>query len=96
MKLSGIDCYIKIWKWLIFERSRPKVKVEVKQKVKFYLFLPAFISLFVCEQHNSKSYGSILMKLSGIDCYIKIWKWLIFERSRSKIKVEVKQKVKFT
>ena len=66
------------------------------------MFLPAFIclfaclSLFVCVQCNSKSYGSILMKFSGINCYIKIWKWFIFERSRSKVKVKIDQKVKFT
>ena len=67
------------------------------------MFLPAFICLlvclfflFVCVQHNSQSYGSILMKFSGINCYIKIWKWLIFERSRSKVKVKIDQKVKFT
>ena len=61
-----------------------------------YMFLPAFICLFVCVQHNSKSYGSILMKFSGINCYIKIWKWFIFERSSSKVKVKIDQKVKFT
>ena len=64
------------------------------------MFLPAFICLsvclFVCVQHNSKSYGSILMTFSGINCYIKIWKWFIFERSRSKVKVKIDQKVKFT
>ena len=62
------------------------------------MFLLAFICLFVClsVQHNSKSYGSILMKFSGINCYIKIWKWFIFERSRSKVKVKIDQKVKFT
>ena len=62
------------------------------------MFLPAFICLSVClcVQHNSKNYGSILMKFSGINCYIKIWKWLIFERSRSKVKVKIDQKVKFT
>ena len=36
------------------------------------------------------------MKFSGINCYIKIWKWYIFERSRSKVKVKIDQKVKFT
>ena len=72
-----------------------------------YMFLPGvylfvclsfclFVCLFVCVQHNSKSYGSILMKFSGISCYIKIWKWFIFERSRSKVKVKIDQKVKFT
>ena len=67
-----------------------------------YMFLPAFmfvclfVCLFVCVQHNSKSYGSILMKFSGINCYIKIWKWFIFERSRSEVKVKIDQKVKFT
>ena len=64
------------------------------------MFLPAFICLFVClfvcVQHNSKSYGSIWMKFSGINCYIKIWKRFIFERSRSKVKVKIDQKVKFT
>ena len=35
MKLSGINCYVKIWKGFIFERSRPKVKVKIEQKVKF-------------------------------------------------------------
>ena len=61
-----------------------------------YMFLPVFICLFVCVQHNSKLYVSILMKFSGINCYIKIWKWFIFERSRSKVKVKIDQKVKFT
>ena len=60
------------------------------------LFVSLFVLLFVCVQHNSKSYGSILMKFSGINCYIKIWKWFIFERSRSKVKVKINQKVKFT
>ena len=64
------------------------------------MFLPAFICLFVClfvcVQHNSKRYGSILMKFSGINCYNNIWKWFIFERSRSKVKVKIDQKVKFT
>ena len=65
-----------------------------------YLFVCLFVCLsfclFVCVQHNSKRYGSILMKFSGINCYIKIWKWFIFERSRSKVKVKIDQKVKFT
>ena len=55
-----------------------------------------FVCLFVCVQHNSKSYGYILMKFSGINCYIKIWNWYIFERSRSKVNVKIDQKVKFT
>ena len=46
------------------------VIIDLRQEV--YVF--AGIHLFVCEQHNAKSYGSILMKPSGIDCYIKIWK----------------------
>ena len=36
------------------------------------------------------------MKFAGINCYIKIWNWYIFERSRSKVKVKIDQKVKFT
>ena len=62
------------------------------------MFLPAFmfVCLFVCVQHNSKGYGSILMTFLGINCYIKIRKWFIFERSRSKVKVKIDQKVKFT
>ena len=60
-----------------------------------YLFVCLSFCLFVCVQHNSKSYGSILMKFSGINCYIKIWKWFIFERSRSKVKVKIDEKVKF-
>ena len=60
------------------------------------LFVCLSVCLFVCVQHNSKSYGSILMKFSGINCYIKIWKWFIFERCRSKVKVKIDQKVKFT
>ena len=31
------------------------------------------LSVCLSVQHNSKSYGSILMKFSGINCYIKIW-----------------------
>ena len=75
-------------------------KMYLTLLVDLRMFLPAFIGLFVClfvcVQHNSKSYGSILMKFSGINCYIKIWKWFIFERSRSKVKVKIDQKVKFT
>ena len=36
------------------------------------------------------------MKFSGIIFYIKILNWYIFERSRSKVKVIIDQKVKFT
>ena len=62
------------------------------------MFLPVFVCLFVCLSvcNITQSYGSILMKFSGINCYIKIWKWFIFERSRSKVKVKIDQKVKFT
>ena len=66
--------------------------IDLRQEV----YVIAGVYLFVCVQHNSKSYGSILMKFSGINCYIKIWKWFIFERSRSKVKVKIDQKVKFT
>ena len=46
------------------------VIIDLRQEV--YDF--AGVYLFVCVQHNSKIYGWILMKLSGIDCYVKIWK----------------------
>ena len=36
------------------------------------------------------------MKFSGINCYIKIWEWFSFERSRSEVKVKIDQKIKFT
>ena len=69
---------------------------DLRQEVYVFAGVYLFVCLFVCVQHNSKSYGSILMKFSGINCYIKIWKWFIFERSRSKVKVKIDQKVKFT
>ena len=61
------------------------------------IFTPClFVCLFVCEQFPDHNFSCGVMKLSGINCYIKIWKWFIFERSRSKVKVKVEQKVKFT
>ena len=72
--------------------------IGLRQEVYVFagVYLCLFVCLFVCVQHNSKSYGSILMKFSWINCYIKIWKWFIFERSRSKVKVKIDRKVKFT
>ena len=52
-----------------------------------------FVCLFVFEQLPDHSFCCGVMKFSGISCYVKIWKWFIFERSRSKVKVE--QTVKF-
>ena len=59
------------------------------------MFLPAFICLFVCNI-TQKVMDKFWMKFSGINCYIKIWNWYIFERSRSKVKVKIDQKVIFT
>ena len=67
--------------------------IDLRQEVYVFAGVYLFVCLFVCAQHNSKSSGSILMKFSGINCYIKIWKWYIFERSRSKVKVKIDQKV---
>ena len=48
--------------------------VDLRQEVYVFAGVYLFVGLFVCVQHSSKSYGSILMKFSGINCYIKIWK----------------------
>ena len=52
--------------------------------------------LSVCEQLPDHNFSCGVMKLSGINCYVKICKLFFFERSRSKVKVKVEQKVKFT
>ena len=70
--------------------------IDLREEVYVFAGVYLFVCLFVCVQHNSKSYGSIFMKFSGISCNIKIWKWFIFERSWSKVKVKIDQKVKFT
>ena len=51
MEFSGINCYIKIWKWLIFERFRSKVKVQIDQKVKF-TYMAITSDLIVTETSN--------------------------------------------
>ena len=38
------------------------------------LFSPLFICLFVGEQLPGHSFSCGVMKLSGINCYIEIWK----------------------
>ena len=38
------------------------------------LFSPLFVCLFVCEQLPDHNFSCEVMKLSGISCYIKIWK----------------------
>ena len=50
--------------------------VDLRQEVYVFasVYVCLFVCLFVCVQHSSKSYESILMKFSGINCYIKIWK----------------------
>ena len=54
------------------------------------------ICLFVCEQLPDYSFSCGVMKIKEISCYVKIWKYFIFEMPRSKVKVKVEQKVKFT
>ena len=38
------------------------------------LFSPLFVCLSVCEQLPDHNFSCGVMKLSGINCYVKIWK----------------------
>ena len=42
-------------------------------KLRRYCFHP-FVCLSVCEQFPDHNFNCGVMKLSGINCYIKIWK----------------------
>ena len=68
-----IDGVLSSLKWLIFFTSANKVG-EV-------MFSPLFVCLSVCEQLPDHNFSCGVMKLSGINCCVKIWKWFIFERS---------------
>ena len=58
------------------------------------LFVCLFVCLSVCEQLPDNNFSCGVMKLSEINCCVKIWNLFNFERPRSKVKVV--QKVKFT
>ena len=68
-----------------------------------------FSPQFVCEQLSDHNFSCKVMKLPGINCYIKIGSDSFFSKcswilctghhlllARSKVKVKVEQKVKFT
>ena len=62
MKLSGINCYIKIWKWSIFERSRSKVKGQGQGRAKGEIHLIGYNFAYNC--HRDFKLGS----------YFSLWK----------------------
>ena len=76
MKRSGISCYVKIWKWFIFERPRSKVKVKVEQNVKF-TSLAITLHLIVIETSN-------LVHILLYENWHQIWPWPWKVHPRSK------------
>ena len=78
MKLSGISCYVKIWKWFIFERPRSKVKVKVEQKVKF-TWLAITSHLIVLETSNLVH---VLVYENPHQIWPWIWPWKVHPRSK--------------
>ena len=47
------------------------------------MFSPLFVCLSACEQLPDHNSSCGVMKLAGINCYVNMWKWFNFERSRS-------------